>query len=48
MINDQKFKAIIGDHAFQSGAETIDQRIEENIQKRELMKLRATFQENLR
>ena len=42
-MNDEKFKNVMGDQAYGQNAESIDQRIEENIQKRELMKLRSTF-----
>jgi hypothetical protein len=31
MIDNDKFKAIMGDQTFGNNAETIDQRIEENI-----------------
>ena len=42
-INDDKMRLVMGDQALETNAETIDQRIEENIQKRELMKLRSSF-----
>ena len=48
MIDNDRFKSIMGDQNFAGNADNIDQRIEENIQKRELLKLRSAFHENLK
>ena len=49
MMDNDKFKAIMGNNQMLGdSADTIDQRIEENIQKRELTKLRSAFHENLK
>ena len=48
MIDNDKVRQVMGDQTFGNNADSIDQRIEENIQKRELNKLRAAFHENLK
>ena len=52
MEDDSKMKAVMGTQAFgaQGGndGDSVDRRIEENIQKRELMKLRTAFHDQLK
>lgn len=50
MFDDSKMQAVMGQAAYGQGQDqdSVDKRIEENIQKRELLKLRSTFQEQLK
>ena len=48
MIDHDKVKSVMGEQAFAGQGDSIDSRIEENIQKRELIKLRSAFHDNLK
>ena len=49
MVDPNLMNKVMGDeHPYINTADTIDQRIEENIQKREIVKLRTAFYQNLK
>eukprot|EP00347_Sterkiella_histriomuscorum_P003028 403365869 len=48
MVDIEKYRQIVGSENLESEEDVLNSKIEENLQKRELMKLRQMFYENLR